>query len=303
MKMTPRCTYCLMSRVHYQSELSTKDPEVIARVMKACLETLAENYSEDRVSTSVASEVHRTCYRVLNDSDPYRRVKAENNRTALEMLPFGRKLIFGEAADGEACTIDSSPYPLREIFRRAVLVSVIGNYFDFGIMGADATDDDFKRRFDLFFREGLFIDDTEKMFSMLDNVVYLIDNCGEIIFDREVFDIIRRAGGHVTLVVRGKAILTDVTMTEAEELGLGDHVDRILTTGTDSVGLAPGEAPAETLEAMRKASLIISKGMANFESLSDADFRPIAYLMRTKCESVSEAVGVPMNKSVAKLVL
>lgn len=291
-----------MSRVHYQSELSSEDPALIGRVMKECLKTLADNYDPEKVSTHVATEVHRTCYRVLNDDDPYRFVKEENNKTALEILPFARRLIYGETPDGNAASLDDSPYPLEEIFGRAVLASVIGNYFDFGIMGVDATDDDFKQKFASFFGEGLFIDDTAALFPLLDDVVYLADNCGEIVFDGEVFDIIRKAGGRVTLVVRGKAILTDVTEKEAEEMRLADRVDRILTTGSDAVGILPEDLPPETREAMEKATLIISKGMANYESLSDEKFGPIAYLLRTKCVSVADSLGVEPNRSIVKLV-
>ena len=291
-----------MSRVHYQSELSSKDPVLIGRVMKECLRALADNYGPERVSTHVATAVHRTCYRVLNDDDPYRFVKEENNKTAFEILPFARRLIYGETDGGGAASLDDSPYPLEEIFRRAVLASVIGNYFDFGIMGVDATDDDFKQKFASFFEQGLFIDDTSALFSMLDDVVYLADNCGEIVFDSEVFDIIRKAGGRVTLVVRGKAILTDVTEKEAKEMHLEDRVDRILTTGSDAVGILPEDLPPETREAMEKATLIISKGMANYESLSDEKFGPIAYLLRTKCASVADSLGVEPNRSIVKLV-
>ena len=38
--------------------------------------------------------------------------------------------------------------------------------------------------------------------------------------------------------------------------------------------------------------------MANFESLSDSPFRPIAYLMRAKCRPVAEAVGARKDDNV-----
>ncbi|MDV0447507.1 hypothetical protein MsAg5_14070 [Methanosarcinaceae archaeon Ag5] len=317
MKISPRCPYCLLSRVHYQCNLSTNDPVLVETVMKECLGVMSREYRGGRTSTDVATAVHRKCYAVLNDNDPYRHVKKINNETALEILPSVLKLIYGADTDadtdasGKAYTLDNSPLPLETLFKNAVLAAVIGNYFDFGVMGHDASDEDFKKEFENHFQKGLAIDDTDDMLNRLSNVVYLIDNCGEIIFDREVLKIIQKIqtnmknSGQKTklvLVVRGKPILTDVTMAEAEELNLKDFVDEILTTGTDTVGISVREAPAETVAAMKDASLIISKGMANYESLSDENLGPIAFLLRTKCEVVAESLGLPMGMSVAKMV-
>jgi len=35
--------------------------------------------------------------------------------------------------------------------------------------------------------------------------------------------------------------------------------------------------------------------------MSEYDFRPIAYLLKTKCESVAEAMGLQKNMSVARV--
>ncbi|MDR0767311.1 MAG: ARMT1-like domain-containing protein, partial [Methanosarcinales archaeon] len=104
------------------------------------------------------------------------------------------------------------------------------------------------------------------------------------------------------LVVRGAPILTDATMEDAKDLEMETIADQIITTGSNAIGIILNEAPPETLAAMEEATLIISKGMANFESLSDEKFvRPIAFLLRTKCEAVAEALGIEAGKSVAKL--
>ena len=55
------------------------------------------------------------------------------------------------------------------------------------------------------------------------------------------------------------------------------------------------------MEALGSASIIISKGMANYETMSEYDFKPIAYLLKTKCDSVAEAMGLKKNMSVARV--
>ncbi|MCL2550116.1 MAG: ARMT1-like domain-containing protein [Methanimicrococcus sp.] len=315
MKINPGCTYCLLSRVHYQCQLSTKDPELTNKVMKACLLKLGEEYRPGRTSTHIATLVHRTCYEVLNDSDPYRYVKEGNTQTALKMLPAVRKLIYGTDENDEAHSFESSPKSAAEIFENAVLAAVIGNYFDFGIMGRESSDEEFQNKFVTFFEKGLAVDDAKEMLPLLTDVVYIADNCGEIVFDREVLDIIRKiqaervknneTGGrapNITLVVRSMPILTDVTMKDVKELNMETALDAVMTTGSNAVGVCMRELPPETLTAMKNATLIISKGMANYESLSDENFGPIAFLLRTKCDAVAESLGLGKDLSVAKLV-
>jgi len=319
MKINPRCTYCLLSRVHYQCRLSTDDILLTNKVMKNCIETLGREYDPEKTSTHIGTAVHRKCFEVLNDSDPYKYVKEGNNKTALEVLPDVRKLIYGENEKGEAYSFENSPKSDGDIFENAVLAAVIGNYFDFGIMGQDASDAGFKQKFVSYFEEGLKINDTKDMMNRLSNVVYITDNCGEIVFDREVLEIIQKIQQkqftsendkkneknkrpRLILVVRGAPILTDATMKDADELKMEDVTDEILTTGSNAIGVCMKELPAETLAALQNASLIISKGMANYESLSDEKFGPMAFLLRTKCEAVAESLGVEKGRSVAKLV-
>ena len=53
---------------------------------------------------------------------------------------------------------------------------------------------------------------------------------------------------------------------------------------------------------MEEADLVIAKGMGNFEALSETDLSPIAYLLRTKCRPVSNAIRLPRNINAVKLV-
>ncbi|PQV43443.1 ARMT1-like domain-containing protein [Methanohalophilus euhalobius] len=48
-----------------------------------------------------------------------------------------------------------------------------------------------------------------------------------------------------------------------------DRNDSVLNRGCNAIGVAFDEAPQELLEAFNKASLIISKGMANYENLTE----------------------------------
>ena len=226
MKMDARCTYCLLSRVHYEAKLSTNDDELIHKTMLAGIDVLKDTYVPGVPAGVVSTAIHRKAYEVLNDDDPYLDLKILSNEIAEKVYPYAHSLVHeGEPSD-------------LEMFRRAVLASVIGNFFDFGIMGFDVGEDVFDRTFADIFRKGLDVDDTPEMFDLLDNVVYVVDNCGEIILDTLVLDIIRKVGGKITLVVRGAPMLTDVTMDDVRKYELDKKVDRVLTTGCNAIACA-----------------------------------------------------------------
>ncbi len=284
MKIHPRCAPCLLSRVQFEAELSTKDLAMQKKAVLAGIEVLRKYLVDGAPATHLSTKIHREAYRVLGDIDPYREKKKQSNETAQKLLPFVRAFVSE-----------------NDSFRRAVLVSIIGNSFDFGVLGFDADKEIGKEMILQQIQHGLDVDDSDKMRSMPDNVVYLADNCGEIVFDALLIDEIKKLGGKITLVVRGAPILNDVTMKELKELGIDKKVNRVLTTGSNAIGVCLKEAPPELVEALRNASLIISKGMANYETMSEYDFKPIAYLLKTKCESVAEAMGLKRNMNVARV--
>lgn len=284
MKIHPRCAPCLLSRVQFEAELSTGDVALQKKAVLAGIEVLRKYLVDGAPATHLSTKIHREAYRVLGDSDPYRKKKQQSNEAAWKLLPLARDFVSQE-----------------DSFRRVVLASIVGNSFDFGVLGYDADKETAVEAMLMQFERGLDVDDTGRMKSLLGDVVYLADNCGEIVFDTLLFEEIRKLGGRITLVVRGAPILNDVTMKEVMELGIDRKVERVLTTGSNAIGVCMKEAPQELVEALGNASLIISKGMANYETMSEYDFKPIAYLLKTKCESVAEAMGLRKNMNVARV--
>jgi len=289
LKIQPKCAHCLLSRVHFEAELSTEDKDLQYKAVKAGLEVLGDKFHPEASATKVSTAIHRNAYEILNDKDPYLEKKRISNKIALDLLPIAKKLIkYNDPV---------------ESFRKAVIASIIGNSFDFGVLGFEIKED-FEKEFKELFKKGLDIDDTEKIIPLLPKVVYFADNCGEIVFDTLVFKAIKRFKGKITLVVRGAPILNDVTMETVEELNLNKEVDDVLTTSSNAIGVCLEEASKELLEAMENATLIISKGMANYESLSEYEIKkPIAYLLRAKCEPVANSIGAEVGMMVAKLIV
>lgn len=289
MKTTPQCAPCLLNRVLYEAELSTDDGELRFAAVRGGLEYLREHFRPGSDAIEISTGIHRAAYAILGDKDPYRTAKELSNRLAAAAVPGARARIAGA--------------PAAEQFRLAVLLSIAGNTFDFGVQGHNVETADFGAFLERMLKQGLDIDDTGRIASLSRDaeVLYLADNCGEIFFDELLIERLKELGARVTLVVRGDYILTDVTMEDVKRMGLDKKVDRVMTTGSNAVGVSLREAPGELLSALKTSDLIISKGMANYESLSDAGFRPMAYLMRAKCEPVAASIGVKKGMNVAML--
>ncbi|MGZ4863955.1 MAG: damage-control phosphatase ARMT1 family protein [Halobacteriota archaeon] len=285
MKLFPDCIPCLASRALYEAKLSTNDVKTQLKAEQAAVQAMCSAGFGGPIAL-LSTKVHRAVYRVLGDDDPYREVKRQANDTAVKLLP----------------TVRSNIQTSGDPFRSAVIGAIIGNTFDFGVLGFEVATDDFEKEVEAIYRHGLDIDDTDAIKTLIKDVVYVADNVGEILYDGLLIEQLRKLGGRVTLVVRGGYVLTDATIEDVWEFGLDKVADRVLTTGSNAIGIKLDEIPAELIEILSRASLIIAKGMANYETLSEYPFRPVAYLMRVKCAPVAESVGAHVGDFIAKLV-
>ena len=116
-------------------------------------------------------------------------------------------------------------------------------------------------------------------------------------------DYLKAHGSHVTVAVRDAPILNDATMEDAIAFGFNRVADCLTTTGGGAeIGLDPDKMPADLARAIDQCTIIISKGMANYESLTGYDdLPPVAYLMCVKCEMIADDTGIPRGSKIAVL--
>lgn len=282
MKFDARCFDCLLSRVSLECRLCGAEEHLSAEIREECARLLDELRTQPLSHPQIASAMHRHVYARLGTDDPFRGLKEESTRQALEVCRMVR--------------------PRLRSFRDHVLASVIGNTFDYGVK-SHTVKDDFSQYFEEEFQSGLAIDDCDRILPLTSRVVYFTDNCGEIVFDRLLLEFLHRNGARVTLAVREEPILNDATQNEALALHMDRFADVITHTGCGcELGVRLDCMPDPLMQAMEDCTLVISKGMANYESLSEfRDLPPIAYLMAVKCEPIADEVGVPRGSKVAML--
>ena len=122
------------------------------------------------------------------------------------------------------------------------------------------------------------------------SILWIFDNCGEAVFDRLLIEPYREK---ITLAVRGKPAFNDLTRAELAESGYPEgFAAGGVVSNDDGV---PGVVDATCGDAFRvafsRADLVVAKGQANFETMSDRTDKPIAFLFLAKCPVVCREVG------------
>ncbi len=290
MKIQAECLPCLLKRMLFETELSTTDKKrQTAALRSACL-LLSQLYDPEVCSATIATQVHKAVYEALGDTDPYKTLKHQSNVIATTLAPKVESLI------------KNSQDPLRT----SMVCAIIGNIMDFGIDGSSAHPGMLQDVFDTLYAEGLGHDDYEALRIRIKQAKHLVlftDNCGEIVFDKILCRELKKFNPDVFLsvVVKGEPILSDATLQDAEDINLHEVVDEVLSTGCYAVGVDFTKLPGKVKTALDQADLIIAKGMANYESFSETAYRPVGYLLRTKCSAIARSMHVPRNVSAIKL--
>lgn len=284
MKITETCFECLLSRIEYECDLICTDPKKTEEITVKCRNLLTELQKVPAAGPQISSKIHRLAYEEMGSTDPYHNLKVKDNEDARDTC----KKVITDAMS----------------FRDLCLAAIIGNTLDYGSSEHTVTDN-LIAHFRNEFENGLTIDDTNEILALSDRVVFFCDNCGEIIFDSYLIEFLKNQGSHITVVVRGGPIINDATLEDAHTAGIEAICDTLLTNTDDGIpelGYNPALAPEELLRAIDDATIIIAKGMANYESLTEIEgLPPIAYCMTVKCVPIADSIGVQKGSRIAML--
>jgi hypothetical protein len=251
------------------------DQQAVVTETLAFLQTLPPGVSPP----AIAHAVHRIVRERLGDGDPYLAAKAGSTRAALALYPRLKALV-ARSAD-----------PLDT----AVRVSIAGNIIDFGV-----SDDvpDLWATVAQVMATPLAIDHQDVLRSALavaDHVLYLADNAGETVFDRVL---VEQLEPPVVYAVKGGPVLNDATRTDALAAGL-DACATVVENGSNAPGTILDLCSDEFRDAFARAPLIIAKGQANYETLSEAGPR-VFCLLQVKCPVIAGDVEVPVGSAVVR---
>jgi len=251
----------------------TADP---ARLVQRSLGCLA-SVSLDRTPPAVFRDVFDSLRGQSGVEDPYRAWKSRFNQYVLEHFDLLQS------------TINNSDHPLHT----ALALSIAGNIIDVAV--AIPIHDDVIQRAIRTALETSLSAQTIRAFradiERAERILYLGDNCGEIVFDMLLIGQLPRE--KITYVVRGQPILNDVTMADAREVGMTQLVD-VIDNGAGAPGTILDLCNRPFLDEFNRADCIIAKGMGNLETLFESP-RNIYFLLQVKCLVLARFLEVPVG--------
>ncbi len=293
MKVEAECAACIISRGAAEVKEATTNPALRFRAMMELLHLLSKEFKPSAVPADLGTKRDRLIKRVTGNNDPYKRNKRICNENALKLLPYARRLV-------------EEGYTQQDRFKRACLCAMVGNIMEFDIPGHKFTFNSLRKSLKEAGKD-LVVDDVGKIYEVAKNsraVLYLTDNAGEIVFDTLLVEQLKNMGLAVIVAVKGAPVINDATLEDVEVSGMGKIADKVITTGTDAVGLSPKEVSAEFQNVYDSVDMVFAKGMGYAETLTEYKLqKPHALLFRTKCEPVANFFAVPKEKNVAKLMM
>lgn len=276
MRMNDRCLPCVVNQVIKVADITdAREREKLYRHVFTYLSTMDYN----KTIPENVGEIFELLKKHVGNEDPYKEIRHFYNELLLGLSGQFEERI-GRAEDE---------------FMQAMKYAVLGNIIDFGPMH-DLTMEDVMSLFDS--SDGLEFTISQAAglkedISQASSLLYLGDNCGEICLDKIFIKYIKKQnpGIKVYFAVRGKPVLNDSIEEDAYFVGIDEYA-HVISNGDSSVGTVLERTSEEFNRVFEEADVILAKGQANYECLSEYRKKKIYFLLMAKCQAIAEDIGV-----------
>ncbi len=284
MKVHPECYNCFITQAIRSSKLHTGNKEKILNVVQGVIRKLT-NIDHSLPPPIISEEVYETIRKELVVDDPYKDIKRKYNDIAKSYSDFSK------------AKIKNSENKLM----CALKLSLAGNIIDFG---GEMDKFSIEETINDTLASGFHINDIEIFKTKLKdakNLVLLADNAGEIVFDKILLETIKNLypSLNIHVFVRGGNIINDVTVEDADYVGMGDTA-KVVKTQKAIPGFWPDFCDEDCRKIWEDADIVISKGQGNFETLSEIKDKRIFFLFIIKCRVVAQFLNL---KKFSKIFL
>ena len=258
--------------VNKQEEKIRKFPDMDKKTeyMKKVMSILSSAEEQD-CSPSLSVEIKKLYSEFWNcPAEDYTEIKKEFNQLMLNV----------EASVEEKIRTSADP------LETALLYARIGNYIDFAAL-ENVSQETMLKLLENENQEPLSQTEYANFqtdLSTAKTLVYLSDNCGEIVLDKLAVKILKEKYPqlNITVIVRGYPVVNDATMEDAEEIGLTDIV-KVTGNGSNVGGTWFPGLSNEARTLLEQADVILAKGQGNFETMNDCGLN-VYYLFLCKCD-------------------
>ncbi|MGB5749246.1 MAG: ARMT1-like domain-containing protein [Desulfobacterales bacterium] len=278
MKTYLDCIPCFIRQALDAVRLATSDKITHERVLRGVMDA-AGRMDFNQSPPVMGQQIHRIVRKLSRNEDPYKHVKDRFNRNALDLYPQYKKMI------------EQSTMPLEA----AVRLAIAGNIIDLGPsseIDQSGIDEAIGYAWSGRLQGNMGL--LEEAARSAENILYLGDNSGEIVFDRLLIE--HLPVDKVTFAVRGSPVINDATMADAEKTGMTGLV-KVIDNGSDAPGTIIEECSEVFRRQFNKADLVISKGQGNYETLSDVA-KDIFFILKAKCPVIAQHIGCNLGSLV-----
>lgn len=277
-RLKPECIDCLLKH-HLNACPEETEPKIKLEYMKRLMQIIIDAKLEDS-SPTLTPAIHQL------QKEMFGMILTDYT----EIKKYFNGLMMAKAEQ-----IEKEIFFSKDPLKLALQYAMTGNYIDFGAV-EHVNEEDLNKH--LAYAKNISVDEAEYEALKADikkaeKLVFLTDNCGEIVMDKLLIEELKRQNPNmdITVIVRGKEVLNDATLTDAEQIGLTKLV-RVIGNGSDIAGTAMNHISEEALELMKEADLLIAKGQGNFETLQQCGLN-IYYLFMCKCMMFANRFQVP----------
>lgn len=293
MDINLECIYCTIKKAASLFSQHETDEDKKLKFMKQVFKIISMSEKND-TSPYLNAKIMRLLNSELNLGDIYYEIKKQYNNLLMSM------------EDEILNNINNS----HDKLLTALKYAMVGNFIDFGAM--DKVDiNELKNLIKNAPKEIVNDNEYNNFLEELKNakqIVYLVDNSGEIVFDKIFIKLIKEMYPEIIIdvIVRGKPVHNDATIVDAKEIGLCSIVN-VIENGTDIPGTQLNEINIKAKEKIDNADIIIAKGQGNFETLYGCG-KNIYYIFLCKCDlftkrfNMEKFQGIFINESNVKIV-
>jgi len=264
-----------------------KDEDRIKRFMEEVLRLKYFNGGDWKVtSPEVIEDIWLKVIEFSGESDPLKAIKKEQNSRALAIYPAAKESVL------------KSRDPLRAVVKLAIAANSMDAMTN--VKGEAPEKIIEKRRRSEAESENLKC--LKERVEKARHLVYLGDNCGEIVFDKLLMEVLHEMYNlEITFITRTLPILNDATLRDAVSIGMGE-VAQIIENGIPEAipGTFLRRINSESKRLIERADLVISKGGGNHDSLTEEERLKgkISFLFLAKCYPFCHIHRVSLNAPV-----
>ncbi len=287
MKIWPDCIPCILKMSLGIARVAMKDEDQVKRFMGQVIRLKYFNGKDWRVtSPEVIKDVWLKVIEVSGKSDPLKEVKDEQNRKALATYSKAKELVLKS----------------EDPFLGAVKLAIAANSIDAMTDVKGETPEEIIKKWHRLEIDKKNENGLKERFRKARKVVYLGDNCGEIVFDRLLIEVLLEMYRiEITFITRTLPILNDATLQDALSMGIG-NVAQVMENGLPEPlpGTYLKRINSESKALIERSDLVISKGGGNYDSLTEEKGLKgkVSFLFLAKCYPYCHIHRVTLNAPV-----